>query len=455
MVAFDNLTAEQLGLSNIDPYSDRLANQLCGNLALKGACPISTAYAGHQYGGFARLGDGRAILLGEHLSPSGLRFDIQLKGSGRTSYSRRGDGLATLPTMLKEYISSNAMANFGVPTTRSLALIATGEIVERERSFPGAILVRVASSHIRIGHFEYLAAYGSAEDRIKFINYVLDRHFPEFLNHDNRIAQLFNGVVNRYLALIPRWQGLGFVHGVMNTDNFAISGETLDYGPCAFMDTYIPNHPYSSIDELGRYCYRMQHWVSIWNLAKLAECLCLTASDTEQRLIKQAMTKIGQALSLATLNQFRTKLGLGIEYPGDRALVDELLNLMNERFDFTNLFCDLGLSISKEAPSESSIFSKELEGWMAKWQQRLSNEGRSTDTVIAQMRAHNPWIIPRNHIVKSFMDRSETEDIPSLRQALMSYLIQLQTPFDYSKIEEKYRRPASRDELVLETFCGT
>lgn len=455
VLAINNATLHLLDLDFSSLNFDVVAAQLSGTTAIEGACPISTAYAGHQYGGFVRLGDGRAILLGEHTTSCGQRFDIQLKGAGRTSYSRRGDGLATLPTMLKEFITSAAMQSLGVSTTTPLALITSGDPVEREKIFPGAVLVRVAKSHIRIGHFEYFTAFCSPQDQRTLLGYAVDRHFPQLNNVNELIPSFFQSVCSSYLALIPKWQGLGFVHGVMNTDNFLVSGETIDYGPCAFMDTFIPSHAYSSIDELGRYCYRMQPWITFWNLGKLAEALAPAATQEEITKLKATMRWFQQSLWESILAEFRTKLGLSTPSSEDINLVSDLLKLLEERVDFTNFFCELGLSILGNAPKKSAIYSSELSGWMARWQRRLSTEGRSKEQVAAQMMTVNPWIIPRSHEINSLMRRSEELDSHQLSNEIQKLMCALSSPYDYSKIEERFVRPPNPDEVILKTFCGT
>ncbi len=352
--------ATSLGLNVQALQSEEGVATLAGNQVPDGAFPLAQAYAGHQFGHFTMLGDGRALLIGEHITPRGERVDIQLKGSGRTPYSRGGDGRAALGPMLREYMISEAMHALGIPTTRSLAVVTTGESVIRETALPGAILTRVAVSHIRVGTFQYASKWGTAEDLRALADYTLQRHYPDADAAENRYLSLFQEVIKRQAELIAKWQLVGFIHGVMNTDNMAISGETIDYGPCAFMDTYDPATVFSSIDAQGRYAYGNQPQIAGWNLARFAEALLPLLHDQQEEALKLAEDAILEFPKLYESNWLagmRAKLGIFNEEEQDEALIEDLLSLMQEHHaDYTNTFraltfdkggygfvCDLGI----------------------------------------------------------------------------------------------------------------
>ena len=406
---------------------------LAGNAIPQGAEPIAQAYAGHQFGCFTMLGDGRALLLGEQITPSGTRFDIQLKGSGRTIYSRGGDGRAALGPMLREYIVSEAMHALGIPTTRSLAVVATGETVTREKSLPGAVLTRVAASHIRVGTFEYAAHFGSIEDVRCLADYTIERHFSDIAGHENKYLRLLHEVVKRQALLIAKWQLVGFIHGVMNTDNMAISGETIDYGPCAFMDAYHPATVFSSIDTQGRYAYENQPKMAVWNLARFAEALLplLPGVEAAQEVI-EGFWALYRAHWLAGM---RAKLGLFVHEDGDAVLIEELLGLMQRtQADYTNTFRALTLG-EKLGP--------EFQAWQDQWQQRPIQQ--------ALMKRNNPAIIPRNHRMEEALAAAEAGDY-SVMERLLAVL---KEPYAYSSEQEEYAKLPEPAACRYQTFCGT
>jgi len=404
-----------------------------GNAVPQGAEPIAQAYAGHQFGYFTMLGDGRALLLGEQITDTGERFDIQLKGSGRTIYSRGGDGRAALGPMLREYIVSEAMHALGIPTTRSLAVVATGETVLREKSLPGAVLTRVAASHIRVGTFEYAAHFGTAEDVRRLADYTIERHFPGIAALEEKYLRLLEEVVKRQALLIAKWQLVGFVHGVMNTDNMAVSGETIDYGPCAFMDAYHPETVFSSIDTHGRYAYENQPKMAVWNLARLAEALLplLPGVEAAQVAIK-AFWDLYRAHWLAGM---RAKLGLFDHEDGDTALINELLDLMQQsKADYTNTF--RALTLGEE-------IGPKFDQWHMQWLQRPRQQ--------ALMKRHNPAIIPRNYRVEEALSAAEAGDY-SVMERLLDVL---KDPYAYTNEQEAYAKLPEPAVCRYQTFCGT
>ncbi len=419
---------------------------LAGNKIPPGAEPVAQAYAGHQFGNFTMLGDGRAILLGEHLTPSGTRLDVQLKGSGRTPFSRRGDGRATLGPMLREYIISEAMHALGIPTTRSLAVVTTGETVYRDTGLPGAVLTRIAASHIRVGTFEYVAATRNQEALQALAGHTLRRHYPELEGAVEPYRALLAAIIDRQAALIARWMLVGFIHGVMNTDNMALSGETIDYGPCAFMDTYDPETVFSSIDRQGRYAYENQPRIAHWNLARLAETFVPLLDDNEQRGVEIAKEILGifpERFESHWLGGMREKLGLFNAETEDLALAGELLEFMaRDKRDFTNTFRNL--NPAAQAP--------DLGPWQAKWRARLSRQPQPLYDALARMRKSNPAIIPRNHKVEEAL--SAAVDSGDLRP--MHLLLEaLATPFEDNSEKEGYRDPAPLRCEPYQTFCGT
>lgn len=452
-VIINECLAQELGLSNNELQSSGGIEILAGNEVPEGAEPLAQAYAGHQFGHFNRLGDGRAILLGEHMTPNGERFDIQLKGSGRTPYSRGGDGRAALGPMLREYLISEAMFGLRIPTTRSLAVVETGETIIRDRLLPGAILTRVAQSHLRVGTFQFIAQFGTYDEAKALADYAINRHYPEVLLDDQPYLAFFKEVIKKQASLIAKWQLVGFVHGVMNTDNMTISGETIDYGPCAFMDTYHLATVFSSIDYQGRYAYGNQPYMASWNLARLAESILPLLNEDEEQALKLAK----EALStFATLYQhnwregIKGKLGLVGDEAGDEELVKELLDLMQEgKADYTNTFRSLTLDLF----DEMKLFqTNSFKDWYHKWQERLKIQQESNDVIKERMRKHNPAIIPRNYLVEEALQAAEmNKDLSKINELLNVF----KNPYAYTKDQEKYAKLPPVTDEPYQTFCGT
>jgi len=446
LVLFNSPLAESLGLpcQNMDP--SEAAFVFSGNTVPEGADPIAQAYAGHQFGHFTVLGDGRAILLGEHLGPDGKRWDIQLKGSGRTSYSRRGDGRAALGPMLREYIISEALHALGIPTTRSLAVASTGESVFREEELPGAVLTRVAASHIRVGTFEYAAMQQSSEILRALADYTMHRHYPELSEGANRYRSFLEAVIERQASLVAKWLLIGFVHGVMNTDNMAVSGETIDYGPCAFLDVYDPATVFSSIDRNGRYAYANQPGIAHWNLARFAECLLPILDSDEGRAIEVAKESLALFSSLFEqywLAGMRAKLGLFTEEPGDLALVESLLHAMNRtRSDYTNTFRNL---------DPERVWTKDV-AWHSEWGARLGRQEKTLDDVRLLMRMNNPVIIPRNFKVEEALVAAVSAGDHAPLNRLLAALAK---PFEDGVEKQGYQEPPPEGLEGYQTFCGT
>ncbi|WP_395749685.1 YdiU family protein [Prosthecobacter sp.] len=449
MVVFNYALATELGLNGA-----ALAQQpgvFAGNELPTGAKPLAQAYAGHQYGNFTGLGDGRAILLGEQVTPTGQRLDVQLKGSGPTPFSRRGDGRAALGPMLREFIISEAMHALGIPTTRSLAVVTTGEKIWRQEMQPGAVLTRIAASHIRVGTFEWAAAHGDREALQALVEYTLQRHYPERVGAETPGLALLEAAIERQAALIAQWQCVGFIHGVMNTDNMALSGETIDYGPCAFMDAFDPATVFSSIDRHGRYAYGNQPQIAQWNLARLAEALLPLLHADEKQAISAANAAIESfkpQFENRWLSGVRAKLGLFTEEDGDRALVESLLTWMKEqKADFTNTF--RALNRTKTPAQNDAAFT----AWHAQWQDRLSRQPQSQEEVQQRMQAHNPAVIPRNHKVEEALEAAVKKQDLSVMQRLLTALGK---PYDFSDSQSEYTTPSSGHAPgAYQTFCGT
>ncbi len=443
--------ADELGLNLGGLAPEAAAALFAGQKLPPGSQPIAQAYAGHQFGGFSMLGDGRALLLGEHRTPAGRLVDIQFKGSGPTRFSRRGDGRAALGPMLREYVISEAMAALGIPTTRCLAVVTTGEPVYRNSALRGAILTRVAASHIRVGTFEYAARRDEALLR-SLADYTIDRHYPDLAAAPNKYLGLLRAVADRQAALVAQWQCVGFIHGVMNTDNVAISGETIDYGPCAFMNAYDPDTVFSSIDQAGRYSYGNQPGIMQWNLARFAETL-LTLLDPKPEvaiaLAKQVLEEFPAQFGEYWLTGMRRKLGLRMNEEGDGELIGQLLDWMRiSHADFTNTFLDLS---GAEPPTGNQYEDVEFRSWYLHWHERLAREGPPIATAVTLMRSSNPVVIPRNHRVEEALLAAEEHDDLTVLQRLLAALAK---PYEASPEHEPYRDPPT-DDAGYRTFCGT
>jgi serine/tyrosine/threonine adenylyltransferase len=437
---------------------------LAGNRVGEGSEPLAMAYAGHQFGHFVpQLGDGRANLLGELIGRDGVRYDIQLKGSGPTPFSRRGDGRAALGPVLREYIVSEAMATLGVPTTRALAAVTTGDPVFRETILPGAVLTRVAASHLRVGTFQYFAAKADLESLRQLADYAIARHYPDAAQAEKPYRALLDGVIARHAHLVAQWLLLGFIHGVMNTDNTSISGETIDYGPCAFMEAYDPAKVFSSIDHRGRYAYGNQPHAAHWNLTRLAETLLPLLQQEEgseeaaTASAWAALEAFGPLFEAAHLTGLRRKLGLFTERESDRALAQDLLDRMTANHaDFTNTFRRLSdAAAAREGDAGvGALFTdpKAYDAWAIDWRSRLREEDVSEHERASSMRRANPAFIPRNHIVEAALEAA------SLRNDLRPFeelLTVISRPFDDQPGMERYSTPARPEECVSQTFCGT
>lgn len=451
MVIFNQSLADQVGLKLGELSIDERTQFLCGNQIPQGIKPFAQAYAGHQFGNFTILGDGRAIVMGEHLTPSGHRIDLQLKGSGRTPYSRGGDGRAALGPMLREYIISEAMHALGIPTTRSLAVVSTGEKVFRETELPGAVLARIAGSHIRVGTFEFASLQQDKRITEALLDYMIDRHFPEIKGKENKVLAVIEAVIDQQAALITHWMRVGFIHGVMNTDNMALSGETIDYGPCAFMDTFAPDTVFSSIDHRGRYAYANQPYIAQWNIARLAESLLPLIDGKREEVIatvEDLLNSFEQVYKSKWLTMMGSKLGLTEVSIKDEKLITDLLDWMhNNSADFTNTFRDL----CKKLPAGELYESETFQNWFARWQNRLKKEKQELETSYVLMRSLNPAVIPRNHKVEEALQAGEKGDFDPLHALLHA----IDKPYQDDEHLLPYQSPPRPEEKVLQTFCGT
>jgi len=453
IAVFNRELAATLGLNEEALNTPEGAAIFSGNVIPTGAEPVSQAYAGHQFGHFTMLGDGRASLLGEHISPKEERFDIQLKGSGPTPFSRRGDGRSALGPMLREYIISEAMHGLGIPSTRSLAVVTTGETVIRETPLPGAILTRVASSHIRVGTFEYAARLENPESIRVLADYTLRRHYPELLSTSEPYLSLLHAVMERQASLIAKWMHVGFVHGVMNTDNMALSGETIDYGPCAFMDHYSPSTLFSSIDRNGRYAYGNQPRIAEWNLTRFAEALLPLLHEDQESAVakaKEAMFTFFPTFQRHWQAGMQSKLGLASSEEGDISLIEDLLKWMEKnQADYTNTFRALS---AERLPDEAMLRDAAFAEWHSRWQARLRRESNSREFALRLMRSQNPVVIPRNHRVEEALEAAvEREDYTVMERLLTA----LKTPYEDSALYVEYRTPAAHGGDAYKTFCGT
>ena len=437
---------------------------LSGQNLIKGSEPIALAYAGHQFGSFVpQLGDGRAILLGEVKDKNGYLKDIHLKGSGKTPFSRSGDGRATLGPVLREYIISEYMNSINIPTTRSLAAITTGEKVVRERILPGAILVRIANSHIRVGTFQYFAARQMTKEIKILADYIIERHFKLSLSSKNIYEKFLMEIIKSQANLISKWMSAGFIHGVMNTDNTCLSGETIDYGPCAFMDNFDYNKVFSSIDYQGRYSYKNQPNIILWNLTRFAETILPLIDNNLNKSIKKAEEILNEFASIYESNWISImgyKLGIHDTNKTDKNLIEEFLTLMqNQQLDFTNSFYSLSFliekdQIEKEGPPKSHrIYSKiKSSDWYAKWTKRLNINKKNLKKILKTLLINNPSIIPRNHIVEKVLNDAIYEN---KKDSLNDFLNALNDPYKLRTFDDPYTKPPSPNEEVTQTFCGT
>lgn len=453
LVILNNKVADELGL-NINILNSNYGLEiLSGNKLNKDSIPIAQAYAGHQFGYFTMLGDGRAVLLGEHITPKRLKVDVQLKGAGITPYSRGGDGKAALGPMLREYIISEAMSGLGIPTTKSLAVVETGEKIEREEVLKGAILIRIASSHIRVGNFQYISKWGNAEELKELADYTIKRHYPYIYDKHDKYHLLLKEVINKQAYLIARWQLVGFIHGVMNTDNMTISGETIDYGPCAFMDIYDENTVFSSIDTGGRYAYGNQPAIGQWNLARFSESLLPLLNKDKEIAINIAKDEVANYAKLFNeywLSGMRKKLGIFNKEEDDEKLIDLLLSIMkNNKVDFTNTFYAL---TSGRQEYNKMADSKEFKDWYDLWQARLSRQKEDKELSINLMKKNNPVIIPRNYSVEKVLElATKKDDLKSMYKLLDA----LSNPYDYSKNLDEFLKVSQKVNKCYKTFCGT
>ena len=443
--------ASELNLNFENITKDELSEIFAGNVLPKGSNTIAQAYAGHQFGHFTMLGDGRATLLGEHLTNKKQRYDIQFKGSGKTSFSRNGDGRAALGPMLREYIISEAINYLNIPTTRGLAVVKTGEQVFREIPLPGAILTRVASSHIRVGTFQYIAARENENELKIFFDYVIKRHYPHLKDFENIALEFLKAVLDKQIDLVVNWMRVSFVHGVMNTDNMSISGETIDYGPCAFMDTYDPQTVFSSIDKMGRYAYCNQPIITKWNLARLAECL-IPLIDTNQNKSIELATDIINSFEKKYeekwMEMMRRKLGLSILDEKDKFLILDLLTWMHQhKADYTNTFCYL---MNEKIQNDKIYTDYHFKIWKKRWQERLKKEKNIQEKSIELMKKNNPIVIPRNHKIEEVLKAAQEDNLkPYLR-----LLEILKKPYSSREGLRDYQTLSNSNEKY-KTFCGT
>ena len=451
LVLLNKELAEDLNLDFSIMDNQKLSELFSGNSLPEGSNSLAQAYAGHQFGHFTMLGDGRAVLIGEHLSKNNKRYDIQFKGSGKTAFSRNGDGRAALGPMLREYIISEAMNGLRIPTTRSLAVVKTGEDVIREASLPGAILTRVASSHIRVGTFQYIAARQKKDELEILLDYVIDRHYLNIKNSKNKAIDLLTIVMEKQINLVVNWMRVGFIHGVMNTDNMSISGETIDYGPCAFMDTYDPKTVFSSIDQMGRYAYCNQPVITKWNLSRFAECLIPLIDKDQEKAIELA-TKIINSFEKKYeekwLNMMRDKLGLFGVDEKDKFLILDLLTWMHQKkVDYTNTFCHL---INENIKEDKNYEDKDFQNWKIRWSERLKTNNNTPEKYLKLMKTVNPLVTPRNHNVEKVLEAAEKNNLKPINE----FIEILKDPYNKKNNINDYQNPSNSDEKY-QTFCGT
>ena len=453
VVLFNYSLSNEIGLDFSETTKEDLALIFSGNRLPTGSESIAQAYAGHQFGHFTMLGDGRAIIIGEHISKENKRFDIQFKGSGKTPYSRNGDGRAALGPMLREYLISEGMHGLGIPTTRSLSVVKTGEIVIRESELEGAILTRVASSHLRVGTFQYAFLSKNKNDLTTIFDYTISRHYPHLKNTKNVAVELLKTVMDKQIKLIVDWMRVGFIHGVMNTDNMTISGETIDYGPCAFMDVYDPETVFSSIDLNGRYAYFNQPYIARWNLERFAECLIPLIDENKNEAIKIAIEVIesfSKKYKKNWLAMMRKKLGLLGEDESDEKLIIDLLSWMHQnKADYTNTFCYL-MNVLK---IDNKIYKNDqFIIWKKKWEERSKLNNNSLDMAISLMRSVNPVVIPRNYKVEEALNEATKKNDLKKVHSLLEIL---QDPYSNNSINANYQSPPAEEVEKYKTFCGT
>tara|TARA_Y100001936_G_C16047257_1_gene655425 strand:- start:318 stop:1766 length:1449 start_codon:yes stop_codon:yes gene_type:complete len=448
LIYFNKKLAKDLNLDFLNDDKSLIINYFSGNKLPYNSQPIAQAYAGHQFGRFTMLGDGRAILLGEKEDSRNNLYDIQLKGAGKTSFSRLGDGRATLSSMLREYLMSESMYNLKISTTRSLAVIDSGEKIFRETINNGAILTRIASSHIRVGTFEYAKYFCSKDDYKKFTNYVIKRHYPIIINHESPYLELLSLVMKKQIDLVIDWHRVGFIHGVMNTDNMTISGETIDYGPCAFLNTYNPKTVYSSIDHHGRYAFENQHKIAYWNLSVFAGTLLQFIDSDENKAIDLAQNVLDQFPIIYTKKWYKMmfdKLGINNPKEEDKVLIDDLLELMElKKADYTNTFAALTMSTY---PKNSLFKSHEFKSWENKWKNRVKYNENSYNI----MKDSNPIYIPRNHLVESALEsavRGNKEEFNKLLEVMSN-------TYNYDVKHEKLQSVPKDFDKYYKTYCGT
>ena len=451
LVLINQDLAQELNLDFTKIDKHELSALFTGNILPEGSNTIAQAYAGHQFGHFTMLGDGRAVLIGEHLTKSNKRYDVQYKGSGKTAFSRNGDGRAALGPMLREYIISEAMHNLNIPSTRSLAVAKTGEKIIRDTPLQGAILTRIASSHIRVGTFQYVAARDKRDELEIFLNYAVERHYPELVDSKKKALDLLNVLINKQIDLVINWMRVGFVHGVMNTDNMTISGETIDYGPCAFMDTYDPKTVFSSIDKMGRYAYCNQPSITKWNLSRFAECLIPLINRDQDQAIKNATKLINtfeKKYEERWMSMMRKKLGLQGTHDKDKFLIVDLLTWMHQnKADYTNTFCYL---MDLKEYDNDVYKDNDFQNWKKNWQERLKLNKNNPEKNINLMRTVNPLVIPRNNKVEKALEFAEKGDYSFLKKIITI----LKEPYELSQDKLDYQNPGPLQKNY-QTFCGT
>jgi serine/tyrosine/threonine adenylyltransferase len=457
LIKWNTELARRLGVRAETPPDRELAEIFTGQKLLPGSEPIALVYAGHQFGQFVpRLGDGRALLMGEVVDPSGRRHDIQLKGSGRTPFSRGGDGKAPLGPVLREYIVSEALHHLGLPTTRSLAAVSTGEVVYRDRALPGAVLTRVASSHIRVGTFEYFAAIRDLENLRRLTEYSIQRHYPETQNDSDPYLLFFRKVGHAQVELVTSWMALGFIHGVMNTDNTSIAGETIDFGPCAFMDQFRSNQVFSSIDLFGRYSYSNQAQITLWNLSRLGSCLVLLADQGPKEaaeMLNRELDSLGSLFEQRLASKMVKKLGiLKDEQPQDRDLVRQWLRyLETQQLDYTLSFRNLANLVESDADSDFFERTGTFPDFYQSWQKRVQNQGLESGTIKEEMNGVNPVFIPRNHKIEQVIEAGLSGDYSPFHQ--MNEV--LERPYEEQEAFSGYKSAPRPEQVVQATFCGT